>query len=54
MMKNAIRILAVILMCLGGANLAKAQTNVAYSGSGDPVDCPVASGGGIAAISAAR
>lgn len=54
MMKNAIRILAVILMCLGGANLAKAQTNVAYSGSGDPVDCPVASGGGVGEITVAN
>jgi hypothetical protein len=53
MMKNAIRILAVLLSCLGVVNAAKAQTSVAYSGSGDPVDCPTASGGGVAAISVA-
>jgi hypothetical protein len=53
MMKNVIRILAVLLSCLGVVNAAKAQTSVAYSGSGDPVDCPTASGGGVAAISVA-
>ena len=51
MMKSTIRILAVFLLCLGVASVAKAQTSVDYSGSGDPVDCPQASDGGIAEIS---
>ena len=51
MMKNAIRILTFILLSLGVATGAKAQTSVNYSGSGDPVDCPLASDGGIGSVS---
>ena len=38
---------------LGIAPNAIAQTNVAYSGSGDPVDCPDDNSGGVSAVTVA-
>ena len=47
------RLCLAILLSLSGTAAVMAQTNVAYSGSGDPVDCPVDNSGGISAITVA-
>ena len=47
MMKQIAGILILLIALAGLSGVAKAQTNVLYSGSGDPVDCPVASDGSI-------
>ena len=44
------RLCLAILLSLSGTAAVMAQTNVAYSGSGDPVDCPVDNSGGIGEI----
>ena len=48
-----LRLCLAILLSLSGTAAVMAQTNVAYSGSGDPVDCPVDNSGGISAITVA-
>ena len=45
-----LRLCLAILLSLSGTAAVMAQTNVAYSGSGDPVDCPVDNSGGIGEI----
>ena len=47
------RLLLLITFLLGIAPNASAQTNVAYSGSGDPVDCPDDNSGGVSAVAVA-
>ena len=47
------RLCLAILLSLSGTAAVMAQTNVAYSGSGNPVDCPVDNSGGISAITVA-
>ena len=44
------RLCLAILLSMSGTAAVMAQTNVAYSGSGDPVDCPVDNSGGIGEI----
>ena len=48
-----LRLCLAILLSLSGTAAVMAQTNVAYSGSGNPVDCPVDNSGGISAITVA-
>ena len=50
MMKQIAGILVLFIALAGLSGVAQAQTNVLYSGSGDPVDCPVASDGSIGSI----
>ena len=53
MAKLVSRLLLLITFSLGISSSVIAQTNVAYSGSGDPVDCPDDGSGGIGAVTAA-
>ena len=54
MMKQIAGILVLFIALTGLSGVAQAQTNVLYSGSGDPVDCPVASDGSIGSIKLAH
>jgi hypothetical protein len=47
------RLCLAILLSSTGTVAVMAQTNVAYSGSGDPVDCPDDNSGGISAVTVA-
>ena len=48
-----LRLCLAILLTLTGTAAVVAQTNVYYSGSGDPVDCPDDNSGGVSAITVA-
>ena len=47
------RLFLATVLSLAGASAVMAQTDVAYSGSGDPVDCPDDNSGGISAVTVA-
>ena len=53
MTKLVLRLFLLVTFLLGIAPNAIAQTNVAYSGSGDPVDCPDDNSGGVSAVTVA-
>ena len=53
MTKLVLRLFLLVTFLLGVAPNAIAQTSVAYSGSGDPVDCPDDNSGGVSAVTVA-